>query len=97
MPEYFRDDWLNEYHDMCRAPRSATADAGSGGGRVGIVATGVISSPSSSDHDDGELPSAPGVATSRLADSDYRFVYLGPRVSAAICALLCSVTQGQRA
>ena len=88
MPNYFRDDWLNDYYDMCRAARSA-ADAAP---RAGVSAT---RSAAACDATNGggvnseTLPQAPGLAPSRLADSDYRFVYLGPKVTGLLSGLSC--------
>ena len=83
VPEYFRDDWLNEYHDMCRDMRSATVNdhiASSGAAAVNTTEYSI-------GHDDGQLAPASNSAPSRLAESDYRFVYLGPKASdAGMCS-----------
>ncbi len=90
VPDYFRDDWLNDYHDMCRAARSAADSASqSGANALGTVAA--------CDDTDGDgvnsetQPHAPSLAPSRLADSDYRFVYLGPKVTGLSAWLSCVV------
>ena len=92
MPEYFHDDWLNEYHDMRRtASAPAATDVGGHGGPTTDAVHG-------SDDVAIEQSTADEIARSRLADSDYRFVYLGPRVccSGTICVLPCRQRSTQR-
>ncbi len=89
MPDYFRDDWLNDYHDMCRTARSAANTAfQSAASALGTAAA--CDATGSSGVDSETLPQAPSLAPSRLADSDYRFVYLGPKVNIVLPGLPCA-------
>ena len=78
MPKYFRDDWLNDYHDIRRAAASAAADGG--GRQIGTQGCRTVDVDNGNNGTGTEQSVAPESAPSRLADSDYRFVYLGPRV-----------------
>jgi hypothetical protein len=67
-PEYFRDDWLNAYHDAQR--------------RRGAEAAGSVDGHCQAATDTG--PEDPGDATAQRTRSGYngyRFVYLGPQGS----------------
>ena len=80
VPDYFRDDWLNDYHDMCRAARSAAGTVAHT--RASFRGVAAACNARGSGGVDSEItPQAPTLAPSRLADSDYRFVYLGPKVN----------------
>ena len=90
MPDYFRDDWLNDYHEMCRTAHSAAGSAASVG--ASFLGAAAACGVSDSDDEDSETPpQAPSLAPSRLADSDYRFVYLGPKVNGVSAGLFCFI------
>ncbi len=70
-PEYFQDDWLNSYYDIRSAQQAAAAKQQAAGGPGQQEAAG----------QQREGRAAATGQTFGCVSSDYRFVYLGPKVS----------------
>ncbi len=77
-PPWFRDDWLNGFHDLLRARRAPPGGAAAAAPlRAGAAAASDAAGADGGDAEGGEAGAAAG-PRGGLATSDFRFLYLGP-------------------